>query len=60
MLSWLQVDSAIHVIQSALANQIDWTQIQQLVKEAQAQGDPVAGTIKGLKLEHNHITLLLK
>uniref|UniRef100_A0A4W3K603 Ribosome quality control complex subunit NEMF n=1 Tax=Callorhinchus milii TaxID=7868 RepID=A0A4W3K603_CALMI len=36
------VDKAIHVIRSALANQIDWTEIGNIVKEAQAQDDPVA------------------
>lgn len=48
------------MIQSALANQIDWGEIEDLVKEAQLQGDPVAASIKGLKLQSNHITLLLK
>uniref|UniRef100_A0A4W3JBH5 Ribosome quality control complex subunit NEMF n=1 Tax=Callorhinchus milii TaxID=7868 RepID=A0A4W3JBH5_CALMI len=54
------VDKAIHVIRSALANQIDWTEIGNIVKEAQAQDDPVACSIKDLKLQTNHITMLLK
>ncbi|XP_042310967.1 nuclear export mediator factor NEMF [Sceloporus undulatus] len=54
------VDRAIQVVRSALANQIDWTEIGALVKEAQAQGDPVASAIKELKLQTNHITMLLK
>ncbi|XP_060117382.1 ribosome quality control complex subunit NEMF [Heteronotia binoei] len=54
------VDRAIHVVRSALANQIDWTEIGAIVKEAQAQGDPVASSIKELKLQTNHITMLLK
>ena len=46
-------------MRSALANQIDWTEIWNLVKEAQLQGDRVAGAIKALKLSTNQITLLL-
>lgn len=56
---YLQVDRAIMIVKSALANQIDWTEISQIVKEAQSQGDPVASAIKGLKLESNHITMVL-
>ncbi|NXJ90609.1 NEMF factor, partial [Corythaixoides concolor] len=54
------VDRAIQVVRSALANQIDWTEIGTIVKEAQAQGDPVASAIKELKLQTNHITMLLR
>uniref|UniRef100_F6UR27 Ribosome quality control complex subunit NEMF n=1 Tax=Ornithorhynchus anatinus TaxID=9258 RepID=F6UR27_ORNAN len=54
------VDRAIQVVRSALANQIDWTEIGLIVKEAQAQGDPVANAIKELKLQTNHVTMLLK
>ncbi|XP_061553294.1 ribosome quality control complex subunit NEMF-like isoform X2 [Phycodurus eques] len=54
------VERALQVIRSALANQVDWTEIGVLVKEAQAAGDPVACTIKDLKLQTNHITMLLK
>uniref|UniRef100_G1TDL5 Ribosome quality control complex subunit NEMF n=1 Tax=Oryctolagus cuniculus TaxID=9986 RepID=G1TDL5_RABIT len=54
------VDRAIQVVRSALANQIDWTEIGLIVKEAQAQGDPVASAIKELKLHTNHVTMLLR
>ncbi|XP_046734786.1 nuclear export mediator factor NEMF homolog isoform X2 [Diprion similis] len=53
------VDNAILAIQSALANQMAWPDIQTLLKEAQARGDPVAAAIKQLKLESNHISILL-
>lgn len=53
------VDKAILAIQSAIASQLSWPDIQELVKEAQANGDIVASSIKKLKLEINHITLLL-
>lgn len=44
---------------SALANQMSWSDIQELVKAAQANNDPVASVIKQLKLEMNHIALSL-
>ncbi|XP_076284516.1 nuclear export mediator factor NEMF homolog Clbn [Lasioglossum baleicum] len=53
------VDNAILAIQSALANQMAWPDIKVLLKEAENRGDPVASAIKQLKLETNHITLLL-
>ena len=56
----LQVERAIVIVQSAVANQIDWAQIERIVKEAQAQGDQVALSIKSLRLDTNHFTLLLK
>ncbi|KAL4613104.1 nuclear export mediator factor NEMF [Arapaima gigas] len=54
------VARALQVVQSALANQVDWSEIGLIVKEAQAAGDPVACAIKDLKLQTNHITMLLK
>uniref|UniRef100_A0A8C2Q1N9 Ribosome quality control complex subunit NEMF n=1 Tax=Cyprinus carpio TaxID=7962 RepID=A0A8C2Q1N9_CYPCA len=54
------VDRALQVVRSALANQVDWAEIGQIVKEAQAARDPVACAIKELKLQSNHITMLLK
>lgn len=54
------VDNAILAIRSALANQLPWPDIQNLIKEAQSKGDPVASSIKGLKLEINHITMMLR
>ncbi|KAK1158708.1 hypothetical protein AOXY_G22440 [Acipenser oxyrinchus oxyrinchus] len=54
------VDRAIQVVRSALANQVDWAEIGLIVKEAQEQGDPVACAIKELKLDTNHISMLLQ
>ena len=48
------------MVNSAIANQIDWSEINAIVKEAQARGDSVAMAIKKLKLETNHITMILK
>lgn len=53
------VDNAILAVRSAIANQMSWPDIHELVKAAQANGDPVAGAIKQLKLEINHISLKL-
>lgn len=54
------MDKAILIVNSAIANQIDWSEINNIVKEAQAQGDQVACAIAALKLETNHITMNLR
>ncbi|XP_076044571.1 nuclear export mediator factor NEMF homolog Clbn [Oratosquilla oratoria] len=53
------VESAIKVVLSAVANQIDWNQIKELISEAQAQGDQIASAIRAIKLETNQITVWL-
>lgn len=55
-----QVEQALLVIRSALAAGMDWVDLQKLIKEEQAQRNPVAMLIDGLKLETNQITLLLR
>ncbi|XP_041469518.1 nuclear export mediator factor NEMF-like [Lytechinus variegatus] len=54
------VEQALRVVRSAVANQIDWKEIDSIIKEAQTQGDPVASAIKGLKLDTNHFQMLLR
>ncbi len=54
------VERATLVIRSAIASSMDWGDIELLVKDAQARGDPVAMVIQGLKLSSNGITLLLR
>jgi len=54
------VDKAILIVNSAIANQIDWSEINNIVKEAQSQADQVACAIAALKLETNHITMNLR
>ena len=56
----LQVEDAILIIQNALANQIDWTEIGHLVKEAQAAENPVACAIQSLNLQSNQMTMALR
>ncbi|XP_046459806.1 nuclear export mediator factor NEMF-like isoform X2 [Daphnia pulex] len=53
------IDHAIQVVRSALANQVSWKEIDELVEEATRKGDPVAKIIKKLKLSTNHISLML-
>ncbi|ESN98868.1 hypothetical protein HELRODRAFT_66726 [Helobdella robusta] len=53
------VDQAITLIRHALAQQVDWTTLTQMVEEA-ATDNQVLASIKALKLDVNHITMLLK
>ena len=53
------VNNGIKVINSAIANQIPWDQIKEIIKEATEKGDPVASRIKQLKFDVNHIVMLL-
>ena len=48
------------VVNSAIANQIDWEEINEIVKEAQLQGDRIACSIKELKLEANQLSMKLR
>ena len=53
------VERALIVIRSALANQLDWAEIKELISEAAENGDPVVSRIKDLKLDVNQMTMLL-
>ena len=53
------VDDAIMALRQAIASQMSWTDVDNVVKEAKKNGDPKASIIKHLKLKINHITLLL-
>ena len=54
------VTKACIVIRSAVANAMNWGDIELLVKDAQGRGDPVALAIRSLKLKTNEITMLLQ
>ena len=54
------VTKASLVIRNAVANAMDWGDIELLVKDAQSRDDPVALAIQSLKLKSNEITLILK
>jgi hypothetical protein len=47
-------------INTAIANQMSWEEIEELVDEAKQSGDPTARAIQTVKFDINHLTLLLK
>ena len=47
------VEQALMVLRSAIANQMDWTEIENVVEEAKANNDPVASRIKGTTISFN-------
>lgn len=53
------VDAAITIIRNAVASQMDWQDLNDLVKEEKRRGNPIALIIDTLKLETNQVTLLL-
>ena len=53
------VDKALNILRNAIANQIDWKDIEDIVEEAGDNGDPVLSRIRKLKLDINHFTMLL-
>jgi len=60
MMMLMKVERAITVVRSLVASQVDWVEMDKLVAEAASQGDEVAASIKSLKLQTNHITMLLQ
>ncbi|TRY54189.1 hypothetical protein DNTS_030459 [Danionella cerebrum] len=54
------VERALQVVRGAVAHQLDWNDINQMVKEAQEAGDDAALSIKELRLHSNRITLQLR
>ena len=53
------VDKALNILRTAIANQIDWKDIEEIVEEASDNGDPILSRIRKLKLDINHFTMLL-
>lgn len=53
------VDAAITIIRNAIASQMDWRDLRELVNQEKGRGNPIAQIIDDLKLETNQITLLL-
>ncbi|RCI00962.1 hypothetical protein CU097_012324 [Rhizopus azygosporus] len=53
------VDAAITIIRNAVASQMDWQDLNDLVKEEKRRGNPIALLIDTLKLDTNQITLVL-
>ncbi|KAI9333487.1 fibronectin-binding protein A N-terminus-domain-containing protein, partial [Pilaira anomala] len=53
------VDAAITIIRNAVASQMDWQDLNDLVKEEKRRQNPVALIIDTLKLDTNQLTLIL-
>lgn len=53
------VDAAITIIRNAVASQMDWQDLNDLVKEEKRRENPIALIIDTLKLETNQLTLIL-
>ncbi|KAI7904244.1 uncharacterized protein BX663DRAFT_431769 [Cokeromyces recurvatus] len=53
------VDAAITIIRNAVASQMDWQDLNDLVKEEKRRQNPIAMIIDALKLETSQITLVL-
>jgi len=53
------VDKAILVIRSGIANGMDWQELNRIVKLEKKNGNPIANIIESLKLDHNKISLYL-
>ncbi|PVZ97620.1 hypothetical protein BB558_006421 [Smittium angustum] len=53
------VDQVLLLIRSALAAEIDWDELEELVKQQREEGNPVAKNICGMKLNTNKVTLEL-
>ena len=53
------VDTAIEAVNSALASGMSWVELEAMINEERRLGNPVAGMIKTLDLERNHITIML-
>lgn len=54
------VDAAITIIRNAVASQMDWQDLTDLVKEEKRRGNPIALIIESLKLQTSQITLVLR
>ncbi|CEP14532.1 hypothetical protein [Parasitella parasitica] len=53
------VDAAITIIRNAVASQMDWQDLNDLVKEEKRRENPIAMIIDSLKLATNQLTLIL-
>lgn len=53
------VDKALNILRTAIANQMDWKDIEEIVSEAGENGDPILSRISKLKLDINHFTMSL-
>ncbi|CBN79324.1 conserved unknown protein [Ectocarpus siliculosus] len=54
-----EVEKALMVVRSALANGMDWQDLEDLVKAETANGNPIASLIHELRLDRNQVVLSL-
>eukprot|EP00752_Nemacystus_decipiens_P013835 g12284.t1 len=54
-----EVEKALMVVRSALANGMDWQDLDELVKAETANGNPIASLIHELRLDRNQVVLAL-
>ena len=53
------MEKALNILRTAIANQMDWKDIQEIAEEAAENGDPILSRIRKLKLDINHFTMML-
>ena len=53
------VDKALNILRTAIANQMDWKDIEEIISEAAENGDPILSKIRKLKLDINHFSMML-
>uniref|UniRef100_A0A0N5B4N9 NFACT-R_1 domain-containing protein n=1 Tax=Strongyloides papillosus TaxID=174720 RepID=A0A0N5B4N9_STREA len=53
------IDQALLVVQSAIANQMSWEDIEEMTRQGQEQGNDVAKAIVGFDLKNNKIIMRL-
>ena len=51
------VDNAIAVVRSALDSRVDWLELERIVADETAAGNPIASLIVSMDLAHSRITL---
>ena len=55
----LDIENVLLVLRSALANGMDWKDLEDLIKQEQKNGNPVASLIHKLDLAQNRVSVLL-
>lgn len=53
------VDGAINAVRTALAQGLDWKELERLIETETRAGNPVAGMVESLRLDVGRVTLLL-
>ncbi|KAK9841572.1 hypothetical protein WJX74_008143 [Apatococcus lobatus] len=53
------VDGAINAVRAALAQGLDWKELERLIETETRAGNPVAGMVESLRLDVGRVTLLL-